>query len=388
MGFWKEKSRSTLLEFPRKMNSRLKRIHQWLCGMVAVMFMTGDAMSWFNLPEKDLVYVAANANGKLLPAQEVGLCEKEGDEDVPKLIQFLPEVQITLLNSQAASKLLSKPDDFVRTMSSFDKSSRLKKTGKVSEAEYLKFVERQTREFTVEESRRLQGILKDIQPSLRQFRLPWPKKIFLAKTTGLEEGNAAYTRGNVIVFPGSKLRQKDQGLKRLLVHELFHVLSRANPKLGTKLYRIIGYEPSPLLEFPAELASRKLSNPDAPFNQLAIEVIYNGEKVKATPVLYSRAEKYDEKMGGTFFRYLVFRLLVLNGKDLSKARRDADGKLILLEPKEAIGFRKKIGSNTGYIIHPEETMADNFVFLVLGKKNLPNPEIVQSMRDVFLKAGH
>jgi len=112
------------------MNSRLKRIHQWLCGMVAVMFMTGDAMSWFNLPEKDLVYVAANANGKLLPAQEVGLCEKEGDEDVPKLIQFLPEVQITLLNSQAASKLLSKPDDFVRTMSSFDKSSRLRRQGR------------------------------------------------------------------------------------------------------------------------------------------------------------------------------------------------------------------------------------------------------------------
>ena len=218
--------------------------------------------------------------------------------------------------------------------------------------------------------------------------MPWPKKIFLAKTTGLEEGNAAYTRGNVIVFPGSKLRQKDQGLRRLLVHEMFHVLSRANPKLATKLYRIIGYEPSPLLEFPEELAMRKLSNPDAPFNQHAIEVKYNGERVKVSPVLYSRTEKYDEKMGGTFFRYLVFRLLILNGKDLSKARRDADGKLILLEPKEAIGFRKKIGSNTGYIIHPEETMADNFVFLVLGKKNLPNPEIVQSMREVFLKAGH
>ena len=186
----------------------------------------------------------------------------------------------------------------------------------------------------------------------------------------------------MIVFPGSKLRQKDQGLKRLLVHEMFHVLSRANPKLGTKLYRIIGYEPSPLLEFPAELASRKLSNPDAPFNQHAIEVKYNGEKVKATPVLYSRAEKYDEKMGGTFFRYLEFRLMAID-RETTKAILK-DGQPILFKPDAVDGFYEQIGRNTGYIIHPEETMANNFVHLMSNRKSLANPEIPKKIEKLLM----
>ena len=63
--------------------------------------------------------------------------------------------------------------------------------------------------------------------------------------------------------------------------------------------------------------------------------------------------------------------------------RGADEKPFLLEPTEAKGFQEKIGRNTRYIIHPEETMADNFVFLVFGQKNLPNPEIVWAMKKVF-----
>jgi len=160
-------------------------------------------------------------------------------------------------------------------------------------------------------------------------------------------------------------------------------LSRANPELSTRLYRIIGYEPVPSLRFPAELLPRKLTNPDAPFSRHAIEVEHDGQKVKVAPILYARTEKYDEKQGGAFFRYLVFRLLILDAGNLSKAKRDSEGALILLGPTEAGGFQEKIGRNTGYIIHPEETMADNFVFLILVKKNLPNPEIVQAMKKVF-----
>ena len=36
----------------------------------------------------------------------------------------------------------------------------------------------------------------------------------------------------------------------------------------------------------------------------------------------------------------------------------------------------RLGGNTGYIIHPEETMADNFAFLVSGR-SVRNPKLVQ-----------
>ena len=294
-----------------------------------------------------------------------------------------PGIEISFLNREAGADFLGEPDDFVKALSPFDRASRLQVGRVVGQAEFLKHVRAQVLGWDQAEIEKISALLKKLWPRMTGLKLPWPRTIHLIKATGKEEGNAAYTRRNALILPAGKLKQNNEKLERLLVHELFHVLSRANPELSTRLYRIIGYEPVPPLIFPAELLLRKLTNPDAPYSRHAIEVERDGRKVKVAPILYARTEKYDEKQGGAFFRYLVFRLLVLDVEDLSKAMRDADGKLALLKPEEAKGFKEKIGRNTGYIIHPEETMADNFVFLVLGKKDLPNPEIVQAMKKIF-----
>ena len=298
-------------------------------------------------------------------------------------LTLAPGIEISFLTREAGADFLAKPDDFVKTLSPFDRASRMQVGRVVRQAEFLKHVRAQVLGWEKAETEKISVLLKKLRPRMTGLKLPWPKTIHLIKTTGKEEGNAAYTRRSALILPADKLKQKDQKLERLLAHELFHVLSRSNPKLSTRLYRIIGYEPVPPLIFPAELLLRKLTNPDAPYSRHAIEVERDGRKVKVAPILYARTEKYDEKQGGAFFRYLVFRLLVLDVEDLSKAMRDADGKLALLKPEEAKGFKEKIGRNTGYIIHPEETMADNFVYLVLGKKDLPNPEIVQAMKKIF-----
>jgi hypothetical protein len=298
-------------------------------------------------------------------------------------LTLAPGIEISFLTREAGADFLAKPDDFVKTLSPFDRASRMQVGRVVRQAEFLKHVRAQVLDWDKAETGKVNALLKKLWPRMANLKLPWPKTIHLIKTTGKEEGNAAYTRRSALILPADKLKQKDQKLERLLAHELFHVLSRSNPKLSTRLYRIIGYEPVPPLIFPAELLLRKLTNPDAPYSRHAIEVERDGRKVKVAPILYARTEKYDEKQGGAFFRYLVFRLLVLDVEDLSKAMRDADGKLALLKPEEAKGFKEKIGRNTGYIIHPEETMADNFVYLVLGKKDLPNPEIVQAMKKIF-----
>jgi len=293
-------------------------------------------------------------------------------------------IEVSFFGYKNGAAFLSKPDDFVKTLSPFDRASRLQVSRIVGQAEFLKYVSAQALEWDKAEIAKINALLKKLRPHITGLKLPWPKTIHLIKTTGKEEGNAAYTRRNAIILPADKLKQKNEKLERLLVHELFHVLSRANPALSTQLYEIIGYEAVPSLKFPEELLSRKLTNPDAPSSRHAIEVGHKGRKVKVAPILYARTEKYDENQGGAFFRYLIFRLLILDAENLSKAKRDGDGKLILLKPTEAGGFQEKIGRNTGYIIHPEETMADNFVFLILGKKNLPNPEIVQAMKKVFI----
>ena len=60
-----------------------------------------------------------------------------------------------------------------------------------------------------------------------------------------------------------------------------------------------------------------------------------------------------------------------------------DGEPVLLEPRNVPTFFDKIGRNTGYIIHPEEILAENFVLLVNNKTDVPTPRILREMRDVL-----
>src|SRR5437667_368014 len=80
--------------------------------------------------------------------------------------------------------------------------------------------------------------------------LSFPTTVQLIKTTGVEEGNAAYTRGTAIVISKVELSKTQSELEKIICHELFHILSRHNPKLRERLYAIIGFIPCDDVEFP------------------------------------------------------------------------------------------------------------------------------------------
>jgi hypothetical protein len=48
------------------------------------------------------------------------------------------------------------------------------------------------------------------------------------------------------------------------------------------------------------------------------------------------------------------------------------------------GFFEQIGRNTDYIIHPEETLANNFVYLMMAKEDLKNPDIPKNIEVVLV----
>ena len=43
--------------------------------------------------------------------------------------------------------------------------------------------------------------------------------------------------------------------------------------------------------------------------------------------------------------------------------------------------------NTDYVINPEEILAENFAFLLTGKKDLKTPETVGRLREALVQAG-
>jgi hypothetical protein len=99
-------------------------------------------------------------------------------------------------------------------------------------------------------------------------------------------------------------------------------------------------------------------------------------------VLFSRTPKYNPETGGTFFRYLEFRLMAIDRKSAKATLKD--GKPLLLKPDAVEGFYEQIGRNTGYIIHPEETLANNFVHLMMEKQDLKNPEIPEKIEAILM----
>jgi hypothetical protein len=301
-------------------------------------------------------------------------------------VQFGSNTVVHFASVSEGRKALTAKDDFVRHLSPFDRAARLKTDKAVSEVEYLSFVGKNVAEWTTEERQEVEAALKKLQPLLQDWPLAFPATIQMIKTTGAEEGNAAYTRGTAIMIPKAELAKAQKDLAKLICHELFHILSRQNPELREELYGIIGFVRCGDLEFPRELAARKITNPDAPRNDHFIGLEIAGQKCSAIPVLFSRSETYDVGRGGEFFDYLDFQFLVIEeGSSMHPRVVYENSSPKMAGPEAVSGFFEQVGRNTEYIIHPEEILADNFALLILGEQDVQSPEILQKMKTVLAR---
>ena len=283
-------------------------------------------------------------------------------------------------------KILTTRDDFVSRLSPFDRAARVETDQDVSEQEYLRFVRVNVLAWRRQDEAVVGAAWSALGPKLDQMALPFPATIDLIKSTGREEGGAEYTRANAIILPESALERAHRGsLEGLLAHELFHVLSRANPELRDTLYATIGIPPCGEVPLPPERAARKITNPDAPKNDHCIRVQTSQGAVWAVPILFSKTPHYDVARGGPFFNYLEFKLLVVQRTGTSAtARATYDlAHPVLLDVNQVSGFYEQVGRNTNYIIHPEEILADNFKLLLLGRTNVPSPQVLRKMAVVL-----
>jgi len=295
-------------------------------------------------------------------------------------------VSFTFASSGKGREILTERDDFVRRLSRFDRSARMKTRKEVTEKDYLRFVGENVRDWSNNEKAQIESALSFVQPRVNQLSLPWPETVYLVKTTGNEEGRAAYTRGNAIILPAVLLKADGKELiKKIIAHELFHILSRNNPDLKDQLYAAIGFHGCGEIAYPSSLSQVRITNPDAPINDYCIRLRVAGLQTWAIPVLYSVTKEYDEKRGGEFFDYLQFEFLLLettNAADPATAAYD-DRQIRLAGPDDISGFYEQVGRNTDYIIHPEEILADNFSLLVLGAEDIPSPEVVRDIRKIL-----
>lgn len=198
----------------------------------------------------------------------------------------------------------------------------------------------------------------------------FPDTLIMLKTKGKHYGPSVYyTRENCIVVPADVLAdEKRWQFATTMYHELFHVYSRLNPAKRTRLYKLIGFETIGLdrLRLPEQLAARVLHNPDGvDFAQKITLNTGNGKTIDAIPVIYASHPGFRPEIQ-EFFGYVEFNLyqIELMPDGAWKVLTKEDGYTSLLDLKNLPDFFRQIKDNTGYIIHPDEVLADNFAFLM------------------------
>ena len=139
----------------------------------------------------------------------------------------IQNVVFKMADRTEAAKLLTANDEFTDSLTAFDRSARLQTSKPVSKKEYLDFIGKQALGWTEAEQQRIQNIIAVIRPELGKYNFKIPRNMYLVKTTGREEGEAAYCRNqNIIVFPQKFIEMKDEELKSIFIHELFHIYSK------------------------------------------------------------------------------------------------------------------------------------------------------------------
>jgi hypothetical protein len=252
--------------------------------------------------------------------------------------------------------------------------------------DYITFVQKDVTSFSAADIEFVQTAMeKAFQLCQKLSPNVFPKQLNLIKTKSRNYGDGVYfTRENCIIIPANVLKEKkaDDFLATML-HEIFHVYSRLNPEKRKVLYEAIGFQAlneAANLEIPAELKNTILLNPDGTNFKYFITLQLAPDKtIKAIPIIYANSTKYNAKKPD-FFNYLKFELfeiqpiargfVVVTKKDGSST----------LDMKNLPDFYRQIRDNTGYIIHPDEVLADNFMFLVLAQKD-------KSRNDKFSNEG-
>ncbi len=305
-------------------------------------------------------------------------------ETEPAEVLFHSDTRIRFASPEEAAALLADADPWIQALSPFDRSAHSRQVNDPGQDAYLEFMAAEARAFTAEQMDALRRVIESADTRIERLglELSLPPMVLIIRTTGNEQSDAGYTRENAIILPDRLLGIPDNELEELFLHELFHIMSRHEPAIREPLYRVIGFHPCPNVPFPEELLPLKMTNPDAFHMDFCIDVAAGGAPYTVTPIIFAKAP-YS---GGGFFASMEFRLMAVERVERRWRPVRESGELKLLDVQQVTGFFEKIGFNTNYIIHPEETMADNFVFAVVERDELPNPETAARLLEA-LRSG-
>lgn len=229
---------------------------------------------------------------------------------------------------------------------------------------YKNFIKTQVSDWETEEKLALEHIFRKVKimcDTLSPRIFPGGMKLIKIKT-GPYGNDVYYTRGSNILIPENIFPlQEPEYQFPVMLHEVFHILSRYNPDLRKDLYALIGFSKSDKpVKLNSALEKILLTNPDGVSYQYTIALDDNGKKVQAIPLITSRYDHFKPEQP-KFFDYLNFDLYNLDDRGDHYVAKSTTKGQSLMPLSNTPAFFTKIKDNTQYIIHPDEIMADNFM---------------------------
>jgi len=209
----------------------------------------------------------------------------------------------------------------------------------------------------------VKNLMDSINPNL------WPPEINLIKVRTDHYGpDVYYTRGTAIAIPDNVFADGRSAidLVPVMLHEVFHILSRYNSEFRKDMYALIDFVPhGQTVVLSRALEQKRLCNPDGMTLDYGVKLSDgNGTEKTIIPFIISNKPYYSPSTP-SFFAYLKFDLYPL------EILKDGSALLIsdiagntVLSPEMQNDYFNHIGDNTQYVIHPDEIMADNFMLAV------------------------
>ena len=295
---------------------------------------------------------------------------------------------VVFLNKKDASFVLMDDDEFYSSLSPFDRASRY-----IGSEDAKTYYGQQTLDWEEWMVDQIKHIFEAIDNKMEGYHINFPDEVQMILTTGKEEGLAAYCRKNAIILTEEKVNWPYRDLEYLINHELFHIYSYHNPDKQWELYEFLGFHRCPRISYYPEEIKHYITNPDTFRRDCYIQL--NGKKYM--PIIYSPKEfgsplddddradwRGPRKELLTFFDYITFGLIEIEVKDDKTIPILKNNKLTIYDEKSLPEYLEKVGRNTDYFVHPEETLADNFRIMINHWDNrVKDTKILVKMREIM-----
>jgi hypothetical protein len=290
---------------------------------------------------------------------------------------------IVFATAPETAALLTARDPYRLQLSPLDRRIIAGPNRPTTDAAIDQALRRAAREFTAVEKKEITLALQEIEETLAQqgYRLPIPAKVIIAKQDAQLYSGNPYTRANAIFLNDKFIAQvillrkyAQKYMARVLLHEFWHVASRAYPERRTALYKMIGFTPCniALSSLGADVRDRIITNPDVEdFGKFCIDLPDGSETKRYTSLLIAGKSIDSNSLNQALTPVLV---------EVQGESAVVNGGKTKLRKHDWIYYVAIGGNGVGQAWQPEEIIAKNLETAFVGEASSDSPDLKLARR--------